>query len=515
MFTRIVKFIGIHWLAGVVAVAFLAGGGWYFFYSEEAPAEDFVVATRQRIVQQVSATGTVKPASSVDLAFERAGRVAAVAYEVGARVAQDALLARLDSTDLAADLAQADATAKAFEAKLAQLKSGTRVEEINISEVKVANAKRALEDARANLAATIRDSFIKADDAVRNKSDQLFSNPRGSSPQLNHTADLQLEIDIEATRPRIEGELNLWKLELDKSDLAFARTTLNDVGAFLDLMIRLLNGLSATTGLTQATLDDYRSDVATGRTNVSTTILNLTAADEKYRTAESNLALAEEELLLKRAGVRTEEIQASEADVEKAHAARASARAQLAKTLLTSPISGTVTKQDAKVGQIVSANTVIASVMSDAKFQIEAQVPEADIAKVNIGDMAKVTLDAYPSTVVFETRVVKIDPSATVVEGVPTYKTTLQFEKADERVKSGMTANVDIATDERADAIAIPQRALRTENGRTYVEIRKGDLIEKVNVEVGLRGSDGAIEIINGLAEGDRVILFRENGEEN
>ena len=515
MFLRIGKFIHQRWIVSVVAAVFLVGGVWYFFYSGSEPKEDFIVATRQRIVQQVSVTGTVKPASSVDLAFERTGRVVTVAHDIGARVAQGALLVRLDGADLVADLAQADAAAKAFEAKLAQLKSGTRVEEINISEVKVANAKRALEDARANLAATIRDGYIKVDDAVRNKSDQLFSNPRGSSPQLNYTADLQLEIDIEATRPRIEGELNLWKLGLDKSDLALARTTLNDVGAFLDLIIRLLNGLSATTGLTQATLDDYRSDVATGRTNVSTAILNLTAADEKYRTAESSLALAEEELLLKRAGVRTEEIQASEADVEKAHAAVASARAQLSKTLLTSPISGTVTKQDAKVGQIVSANTIIASVMSDAKFQIEAQVPEADIAKVNIGDTAKVTLDAYPSTVVFETRVVKIDPAATVVEGVPTYKTTLQFEKADERVKSGMTANVDIATDERADAVAIPQRALKTENGQTYVEVRKGDSIDKINVETGLRGSDGTIEIVSGLSEGDRVILFREDGEEN
>src|SRR3989344_6418160 len=111
MFLRIGKFIHQRWIVSVVAAVFLVGGVWYFFYSGSEPKEDFIVATRQRIVQQVSVTGTVKPASSVDLAFERTGRVVTVAHDIGARVAQGALLVRLDSADLAADLAQVDATA--------------------------------------------------------------------------------------------------------------------------------------------------------------------------------------------------------------------------------------------------------------------------------------------------------------------------------------------------------------------------------------------------------------------
>ena len=512
MFRRAWKFILVHKIASSMVVVALLALSFYIFSNGNGSKEEAITVERKNIFQKVNITGTVKPAQSVDLAFERVGRVARVAHDVGARVGAGALLVSINNADLAADVAQAEASLKSAEAKLAQLKSGTRTEEIKVSEVKEDNARRALEDARANLSATIRDGYVKADDAVRNKSDQLFSNPRSANPQLNHTTDPQLETDLEALRPNIEGALNLWTRELDKSDPLLAHKTLSEVGAFLDMMIRLLNALSPTTGLTQATLDDYRTDIATGRTNVSTMILNLTAADEKYRTAQSNLALAQEELALKRAGVRVEEIQASEADVESARASVASAKAQLAKTVLISPINGTVTKQEAKVGQIVSANVVVTSVMSDAKFQVEAKVPEADIAKLAIGDTARISLDAYLADEFFKAKIIKIDPASTLVDGVPTYLATLEFEKADERVRSGMTANISVTTDERTDVLAIPQRAVKSQNGKSYVNMRSAGEVKEVEIHTGLRASDGLIEIMGGLAEGDTVIV---SGREN
>src|SRR3989344_2489329 len=274
MFRRAWKFILVHKIASSMVVVPLLALSFYIFSNGNGSKEEAITVERKNIFQKVNITGTVKPAQSVDLAFERVGRVARVAHDVGARVGAGALLVSINNADLAADVAQAEASLKSAEAKLAQLKSGTRTEEIKVSEVKEDNARRALEDARANLSATIRDGYVKADDAVRNKSDQLFSNPRSANPQLNHTTDPQLETDLEALRPNIEGALNLWTRELDKSDPLLAHKTLSEVGAFLDMMIRLLNALSPTTGLTQATLDDYRTDIATGRTNVSTMILN-------------------------------------------------------------------------------------------------------------------------------------------------------------------------------------------------------------------------------------------------
>ncbi len=500
------KFVLAHKVAsGIVVVAVLAPS--IYFFSSSNGSEAVIRVERGNLVEEIVVTGEVKPARSVDLAFERAGRVSYVAHDVGAHVSAGTLLAKLSSADLEADVAEAAALLKSAEAKLAELKAGTRAEEISIAEVKGANAEKALEDAKANLAATIRDSYIKADDAVRNKSDQLFSNPRTQNPQLNYTGDLQLEIDMEAARPRVESVLTAWEKNLSSTDSTEARSTLADVRGFLDLMIRLLSALGPTTGLSQATLDDYRADVATGRTNVSTAMLNLTAAEEKTRTAESNLALAKEELSLKRAGTRVETIAQAEADVEKARAAHASTKAELAKAAVVSPLSGTVTKQDAKVGEIAAANVVVTSVISDAKFQVEAKVPEADVGTISVGDRARVALDAYHMGEIFNARVIKIDPASTLVEGVATYLTTLEFDAADERVRSGMTASITITTDERTGVLAISRRAVTMREGKSYVRVGK----EEREIVTGLHAAGGFVEAVSGLSEGETIVIAKEN----
>jgi len=169
-------------------------------------------------------------------------------------------------------------------------------------------------------------------------------------------------------------------------------------------------------------------------------------------------------------------------------------------------LDGIVTKVAAKVGEIVSAGVVQISVLSSAKFEIEVNVPEADIAKIKIGDRASVTLDAYGSDVFFDTQVVKIDPAETIVEGVATYKITLQFTHEDELVKSGMTANIDILTAKREQALIVPQRLVMIKNGKKSVLILVGQTVQEVIIETGLRGSDGNTEILAGLKEGDLVV---------
>lgn len=205
-------------------------------------------------------------------------------------------------------------------------------------------------------------------------------------------------------------------------------------------------------------------------------------------------------------------ILSQQAQIKQAEANVENYQAQIAKTIIRAPISGTVTKQDAKVGEIVSANTPLVFLISTSQFEIEANIPEADIAKVKLGNAAKVTLDAYGSDVSFDVKVVAIDPAETIIDGVATYKTTFQFIDIDkdERVKSGMTANIDISTEKRENVIVIPQRAVITKNGDKIVRVLNNETPKEVKVKTGLRGSDGNIEIIEGVSEGDKVIIYFE-----
>lgn len=497
------SFLKSHFIFLLAAIALIVVGGyWLWGRSNNESKEEVVSVTRGILIQEVSVTGRVQSAESVSLAFERSGRVASVAVDVGGRVFLGQILASLYRDDLSASLADAEANVKKEEAKLAELKRGTRPEELAVQEVKVVDARQALFD-------VIQDSYRKADDAVRHKVDQFIDNPRSLAPHFIVTIpDGSLRSSLENERALREESLVAWSAilaNLSVSDNLFteafrARTALSEIRAFLDRVASALASAVPSSSISQTTINGYRTDVTIARTNVNAAISSLASA-------ESDLAVKTRELAFKRAGTAPEQIVAQEAALEQANAKVASAQAELAKTRITSPMHGIVTEKNAKVGEIVSAQTSMFSLISDSVFEIEANVPEVDIAKVKSGNMARVTLDAYGSEVVFRVRITRIDPMETIVDGVATYRVAFQFDTEDSRIKSGMTANIDIETAKKEDALLLPQRAMFRKNGDMVVRIRDAFGIREVLVKTGLRGSDGMVEILEGLQEGDTAVI--------
>lgn len=265
----------------------------------------------------------------------------------------------------------------------------------------------------------------------------------------------------------------------------------------------------------------------------------INTAKSAVNSAKNALQLAEDELVLAEAGTRQEQIDAQAAAVRKAEAdldrleasvSRASsqilsqqakvqevqasvdnAQVRIDKRTLRAPFTGVVTKQNVEVGEIISAQETVLKLIGEDNLQMESFIPEVDIAKVSIDDPARITLDAYGDDVAFTGHVVFIDPADTVIEGVSTYRALLMFDQFDERVRPGMTANIDIVTDTRSQVIVVPQRAVLDIDGQKIVRVLRDNNSVDVSVQAGLRGSDGFIEIISGVNAGDRIILFERN----
>ena len=264
-----------------------------------------------------------------------------------------------------------------------------------------------------------------------------------------------------------------------------------------------VNSLTTNSNLTQTTIDKYKLAVSSARSDISLAYSNLNVVESAYNSAKSNYDL-------KIAGNTEDTINAQVAMVEQAKANIDSAQAKLNKSIIYSPINGVITKVIAENGQTIQSGVVAISVISYGQYDVESFIPEADIAKIKVGNVATTTLDAYGSDTFFETQVIKIDPGETVIENVPTYKITLKFaSSSDSRIKSGMTANLDILTNQKSNVIAVPSRSVYSLNNQKYVKlIDPKDLknIIEVKVETGIRGVDGYVEIISGLKEGDKIV---------
>mgnify|MGYP001602558593 CR=1 FL=1 len=500
-----IKKILIYPLLIISAIA-----GIVYYVRREPPKVETLTVKRGSVVQEVIVTGKIQPSEDVDLAFEKAGKVRKVYFKIGDTVREGDVIAELDRTELSADLLQAEAAVATQRAKLDELKRGTRPEAIRIQEVKVRNAEVALEDAKQNLIDALRDAYTRSDNAVRNLIDQLFDNPRSVNPQIS-IVNFYGEQAAESRRLLVEQSLISWASLAEGAGSAArpsdripeTKKNLEEVRGFADLMALGTNSLTASGGLSQTTIDGYKTDISTARTNVNTAISNLSTAEEKFRGAESALLLQQNQLMLDSAGTSAEEIAAQSAQVAEAEAKVAGIRAQIEKMFLRSPIAGIVTKQDATPGEIVVANTIIASVISTAGLEIEVFVPEVDIGRVTIGDPVAITIDAF-SGEDFSGRILYIEPGETIVDGVVNFKIVVDFTRHDTRLKSGLTANLRIETMRRNNVLVLPQFAIIEKDEGTFV--RKPDAEEDTSVTVGIRSRDGLVEILSGVAEGDVVV---------
>jgi RND family efflux transporter MFP subunit len=195
------------------------------------------------------------------------------------------------------------------------------------------------------------------------------------------------------------------------------------------------------------------------------------------------------------------------AQIAEARAAVLAAEAAFAETRLVAPFAGVVTLVDAVRGAIASPGLPALSLISSNAFEIKVLIPEDDIGEIAVGDRATVTLDAYDDAT-FEANVSFISPSATTDTGTASFEVTLQFASIDDRIRAGLSTDVDIIAAEHKNVLAVPTRAIIEENGGRYVRVLASDTSYRLApVSTGLSGS-GVTEIVSGLAEGERIVTF-------
>lgn len=453
------------------------------------------IVKRVDIVQEVASTGKVKPNQSVDLGFDKSGRVASVSVQVGDSVVKDQIIASLESAEIGADIAKAKALLNEEIIKLREIQN---------------TAPISYDDAYKNLEVAMKEGFSSADNAVRNRADQFFVNS-SSNPQFevsfsdgNYThyfnvpSDLVIVINNE--RNKVEEILNNWEkklMTLNSSKLTSeANLFLNDlntVSRFLDRVASAVNTFAPAEYSYQTTVNTYKTTIASARSEVAGSITAIVAAKDKINLAPTLTQ-----------GGQFENVLAQEAKVAQAKANLASFEAMAGKSSIRAPFDGIITVQDAKIGETVSAGAPLVSINSNNEMYIEANISEINIGKISKNNKVTVSFDAFPDEV-FEGFVSNIEPGDFIIDGVVNYKVRIELINFDPKIKNGLTTNLKIETAKKEGVLVVPLYSISKEGERSYINKVVGSSVQKIEITLGLVGSNGTAEVINGLNEGDLI----------
>lgn len=432
-------------VSGVTLVIIILGSWAIFGGSGQVPGFETALVERGNVTRVVSETGTVSASDEVDLAFTVSGRVASVPVAKGSRVSTGQTIVRLDA-------AQAQATLRAAEAR-AVAAGGTSSQVIE-------NARIAL--LREDLQAYMSSSFPVEDTS-------WSYDPPTISGTYTCTAQGEYKISFYASGAPSGWSFTSTGLETDSGMISTSQPQpLGSCGLFLQFPENFVRGNNIVWVIP---------------------VPNTRSATYASRLATYQAALSDE---------RNAPVYAAEVE---------QARAALANMTLVAPFGGIITSLSATPGEIVSPGTPVASLVSADNFEITLQIPEDDIIGVETGDKAKITFDALRD-LELEGTVAYVAPAASRESGFAAFEVVIHLSGNDPRVRSGLTADVDIYADSREGVIAVPVRAVIEEDGVRYIRVMDGEnSFRRVSVSVGLRG-DGMYEITSGLSEGESVITF-------
>jgi len=454
----------------IVVVGLIAAGAFALYRararSSAAALQSLETVTLERgeLVAGVGATGTVRANQTALLPWQTTGIVAQVHPSVGEQVSEGQALAELRDTSLPQTVIQAGVELVDARNDLDDLLEPA-------SELSLSQAEQAI---------------TQAEQQVRDLEDRVAS--------LKSTG-AQTDIDqARATVVLVANKLDQARQDYEpyanKSEDNLARATLLSV-------------------LTRAQ-QEYDNAVARLNNLLGTTNpIDLAAA-------EADLALAKAQMDDARQNYQTLKEGADPDDIAAAEARLAAAQATVDLKQIAAPFAGTITEVLAKPGDQVSPGTIAFRLDDLSRLLVDVQVSEVDINSIRQGQEVALTFDAIPAKE-YHGLVDQVAAVGTPVQGVVDFTVTVALSDADEDVKPGMTAAVNVAVQQLQDVLLVPNRAVRVQDGQRVVYVLKEGVPQPVEISLGA-SSEVYSQLLSGdLEEGDPIVLnppavFEQNG---
>lgn len=451
----------------------------------------------------LSLVGTVEAIDQATVQAEVGGRVTGVRVELGDRVSAGQIIATLENASQYAAVLQAEGSYEAALAAAAQ------------SDISVNQAEVALTEARNSAVNVARAAYTAANSAVHNQIDTFFTTPDAQfTPGLRlegygYTSYLNNErVAFQTILPQWRNEVNTLNAEGNlRGALSDAEQRIERVIEMVDTFIILLND-QENGAYTASELASYSATFTSLRADLNAQLI----AIENARTALTN---AEEALDRARISGTGGSISAADASVKQALGTLRSAQAAYNKTILRSPIAGTVQSLSVKTGDYVGAMTTAATVANQDALLITTFVNADERERIAVGGAVTIE-DGAAGTVT------AIAPAVDPATGKVEVKIQSESDSLQNGDVVGLSITTETVTDDRMTGpIIVPITALKVETDRTVVftvsddstlvahEITEGPILgSSIVIAEGVTRGMAIVTDARGLNEGDHVTVL-------
>ncbi|MES2014839.1 MAG: efflux RND transporter periplasmic adaptor subunit [Patescibacteria group bacterium] len=450
--------------------------------------------------EPISLIGEIKSVSEANVAPDAPGTVAHVYHSLGDAVAAGSVIAELKNDSQRAGVAQA-------EAALDKAKTGATVSGIGLG-----SAQDSLNAAITSAKNTIASTYATLDDAVNKKADEVFSNANSAQPKfIVSTSNSQLVLNVESKRLAIQTVLAREEKANTPADAASALLELqnitSDIGEVRDLLsatVAALNKAIASGSITDSAIAGYRADVSLALSNVNGTATAVNSAIENLKAKTAAVQISTENVS---GGAE------QNSDVRAASANLQAARANLEKTIIRAPISGTINRLDLEVGSFANASVPVVFISNAHGLEVVVFVSERDIGDISVGASATIGKSVTGRVSRLASALDPVTKKAEVRISIP----------QDSSLVSGSSASVTIqrtAKTTNANApLTLPLSALKiTPEGTVVFTVENGVVVphpiivgtlagSRIAVNSGITPDMRIVEDARGLKEGEAVIV--------
>ena len=460
------------------------------------------------IISTVSGSGQVSASNQININPTVSGTITEIKVNPGDSVKQGQTLFTIDST-----------TAQ----------KAVRDAQINLQSAQLSLQKLQIQNSTGNTDATLTKSYSDGFDAVSSTFLDLPSTITGVQnilAQNNLSDNVARSSGNTATNYRNKAETDYYNANsaYQTNKKSYGSANYSSKQSDIDTLIEETYNTTSLLATAIKDLNDYVNYIAsdTGRpadfTSTQTTLSGYTNTINGHLSA---LLMAESSIKSAKDALPNNNIdlQSAQITVTQRQNALADAEQNLSDYYIRAPFDGVIANIPVEKGSNASSSTTLGTIITTQQVAVMS-LNEVDVAKISLGQKATLTFDAIPDLTITG-KVTEIDSIGTVSSGVVNYNVKINFDTNDARIKSGMSVSATIITNVKQDVFTVPNSAVKTQNGASYVQTFSTSLPTPV---AGVQGSPSSVlptsqtvtvgisddtntEIISGVKEGDEVVV--------